>query len=237
MWKALGDLLMPRTCLVCGRLLGAREDHLCIWCAADLPLTGYWMQPHNPMADKFNETLERDRGDAPMPYANAVALLFYHGENPYRRIPQALKYHDNLEAGRFFSRRLGGFLARAEAFSDVDTVIPVPLHWLRRWRRGFNQAEVIAGELAETLGATLRTDILVRSHPTRTQTRLSAGQRARNVSGVFRVRKSAQGRHLLLVDDTFTTGATLAACYQAIRAVSDPDVRISVATLAVVDAP
>ena len=234
--RALGDLLMPRTCVVCGRLLGAREDHLCLWCAADLPLTYYWLRPHNPMADRFNAVLERERGDAPMTYVHAAALLFYHGENPYRRIPQALKYRDNLSAGRFFARRLGLFLSRGAVFADVDEVIPVPLHWLRRWRRGYNQAEVIAAELAAALGATLRPDILVRVRRTRSQTRLSAERRSRNVEGVFRARKSPSGRHILLVDDTFTTGATLHACYKSIRAVSGPDVRISVATLAVVEA-
>ena len=236
MLKALGDLLMPRSCLVCGRKLAVREDHLCIWCAADLPLTGYWLRKHNPMADRFNALVERDRGEGRADYVFAAALLFYHGENPYRRIPQALKYQDNLSAGRFFSRRFGRFLSRSAPFSGVDGVIPVPLHWYRRWRRGYNQAEIIARELATALGASLQADVLVRRRRTRSQTRLTAEARTRNVAGVFRVRKKPEGKHLLLVDDTFTTGATLYACYKAIRAVAGPDVRISVATLAVVEA-
>jgi len=234
--RALGDLMMPRACLVCGRRLGAREDHLCIWCAADLPLTFYWRRPHNPMADRFNAMLERDRGDKPMAYAYAAAFLFYHGDNPYRRIPQALKYRGDLAAGRFFSRRFGALLAGSAHLSDVDTVIPVPLHPFRRWRRGYNQAEVIAAELAAALGAVLRTDILARRRRTRTQTRLSAEERIRNVSGGFRVRKSLSCSHILLVDDTFTTGATLKACYEAVRSAAGPAARISVATLAVVEA-
>ena len=236
MLRELADLLMPRTCLVCGKLLGGQEQHLCLSCAADIPLTYYWERAHNPMADKFNETLERGRPEGePLAYSYAAALLFYHHENPYKRIPQALKYNHNLAAGRFFSARLGRYLAEAPHFSDVDVVVPVPLHWLRRWRRGYNQAEVIARELARALGAELRTDVLYRRRRTRSQTALSAQERLQNVSSVFAVRHLPQARHILLVDDTFTTGATLAACHRVLRRALGPEVRLSVATLAVVE--
>ena len=98
---------------------------------------------------------------------------------------------------------------------------------------------MIAAELALSLGASLRTDLLYRARRTRTQTRLDAEARLQNVSGVFRVRKKAgekPPRHVLLVDDTFTTGATLCACYQVLREALGPEPRISVATLAVVQA-
>ena len=207
------DLLMPRECLVCGRRLGAREELLCIWCAADLPLTYYWEQPHNPMADEFNALLEQQRADGePMEYAQAAALLFYHHENPYKLIPRALKYGGNIEAGRFFAARLGRYLAAQPHLTGIDTVIPVPLHWWRKWKRGYNQAEVIAAELARALGANLRTDLLRRARRTRSQTALDAAARLQNVAGAFRLSHAIPARHILLVDDTFTTGATLSAC-------------------------
>lgn len=235
MIREMTDLIMPRECLVCGRKLGAREEHLCLWCAEDLPLTYYWEQAHNPMADEFNALLERHRPDeVRMEYTYAAALLFYHHGNPYKRIPQALKYQYNLPAGRFFADRLGRYMAGCSHFASVDLVIPVPLHWTRRWRRGYNQSEVIAASLARALDARLRTDILVRTRRTRTQTRLDAEARLGNVTGVFRVRKTLPTSHILLVDDTFTTGATLAACYQAVRDAFGPLVRISVATLSAV---
>ena len=238
MWRALSDLLLPRTCLVCGNGLGAQETDLCLFCAADLPLTYYWERPHNPMADEFNAVLERWRPQgAPLDYAYAAALLFYHHENPYKKIPQALKYGHNLGAGRRFAARLGSLLASQPHFSDVDVVIPVPLHWFRHWRRGYNQSAVLARELARSLGASLRTDVLCRSRRTRSQTAFSAEDRLRNVSGVFSVRRRLScARHILLVDDTFTTGATLAACFWTLRRVLGPSVRISVATLSVVEA-
>ena len=236
MWKELSDLVMPRTCLVCGNPLGARENHLCIWCAAHLPLTYYWERPHNPMADEFNAVLERHRKSGErLDYAYAAALLLYHHENPYKRIPQALKYRHNVSAGRYFSARLGRCLASFPHWADVDVVVPVPLHWLRRWRRGYNQAQVIAAELANALGARLCPDALQRVRRTRSQTSLSAEERLSNVSSVFAVRCLPRARHILLVDDTFTTGATLAACHRVLREALGGGVRISVATLSVVD--
>lgn len=189
------------------------------------------------MADAFNAAVERLRPDgAREDYAFAASLLLYHHENPYRKIPQALKYQGNVKAGRTFAALLGRYIAGAPHFADIDTVIPVPLHWTRKWKRGYNQAEVIAGELARILGARLCTDALSRRRRTRSQTSLSATQRQANVAGVFSVRKAPAGaRHILLVDDTFTTGATLAACHNELRKAVGPSVRISVATLAVVE--
>ena len=238
--RAVGDVFFPRECLVCGRRLGLCERHLCLACSADVPFTFYWLQPHNPLADRFNEVLERHRGTEPMDYAYASALFLYKGG--YRSIPKALKYHGDLAAGRFFGTLLGRRLAAAPHFADVDLVIPVPLHWTRRRSRGYNQAEVLARAIASAYGEAsrpvCRTDLLVRSRRTRTQTRLSVEAKARNVASAFRVPESrshalAQDRHILLVDDTFTTGATLYACYAALRPYTAA--RISIATLAAVE--
>lgn len=235
---ALSDLYMPRRCLVCGRHLGMRERHLCIYCAADFPLTFYWLRTRNPMADRFNEMA----ADGEKRYAFAAALFFYHSEAGYKYISQSLKYDYDRAAGRYFAERLGRALACSGAFRDVDAVVPVPLHWSRKWRRGYNQAAVIASVLAAALSAPMRTDIISRRRRTVSQTRLDVGEKAGNVASAFTIRKQARKklscacpRHILLVDDVFTTGATLNACRGALRAVLPPDIRISAATLAVVD--
>lgn len=136
---------------------------------------------------------------------------------------------------------LGERLAAAPQFADVDVVVPVPLHWTRQWRRGYNQAEVIARELADVLGAELRTDILRRSRRTRSQVRLPLAAKAANVRGAFSLpagcaRKpcNLRAKHVLLVDDTFTTGSTLNACRAVLRQAFPLPTRISVATLAFV---
>ena len=263
--SALLDLVLPRVCVVCGRPLLPQERHLCLECLSDLPLTRYAGLARNPMADRFNAAIQVDEYE---PYAYAAALYHYRAEAGYKKISQALKYHRDFGAGRWASRLLGARLAASPLYADVDLVVPVPLHWTRRWARGYNQAAVIAREVAKELGVPHAPGLLRRRRRTRSQTRLSGADKTANVAGAFALRKGWRDprplrffspffslprcgksgpapagtlsgsapalRHILLIDDVFTTGATLAACHRALRAVLGPQVRISVATLGVV---
>ena len=233
--SALLDLVLPRVCVVCGRTLLPQERHICLNCLADLPETHFAMLGRNPMADKFNARIAGDRYE---PYAFAAALFYYAADSDYSRITQALKYHRDFGAGKFFARMLGKRLGESGLFDDVDLIVPVPLHWTRQWTRGYNQAEVIARELAATLSAPCRTDLLRRCRRTATQTRLSGEEKSANVAGAFRATKKAASlasgngiSHILLVDDVFTSGATLGECHKALRAIFGPLTRISIATL------
>jgi len=230
-------LFMPRVCVVCGRPLIPQEEAVCLPCLADLPLTHYWEVPRNPMADRFNEKIDA-RG-----YAWAAALFFYGRTPGYDQITQSLKYERNFVVGRYFARMLAGYLASSSAFSDVDCIVPVPLHWTRRWRRGYNQAEIIARELASGLSAGIAVrmvpDLLRRARRTQRQAGISGSDdKARNVAGAFVVNYGAALKvtptHILLVDDVFTTGSTLSECQRVLRAHFGDSVRISVATLACV---
>ena len=198
-------------------------------------MTYYWLRTHNPMADKFNALIQsgmdlewkRER------YAYACALFFYDSHGTYSHITQGIKYRGDLATGRLLGRMLGNRMALGEHWRDVSMVIPVPLHWRRRWERGYNQAEIIASEVALRLGTSLREDVLERTKYTRTQTKLNVGQKVENVEMAFRARglEGMTEGHVLLVDDVFTTGATLHACYRALRTALPVSVRISVATL------
>ena len=259
--RSLGDLLMPRVCAVCGRQLLAQERHLCLVCEAGLPLTHFERLSHNAMADAFNAQIDSPR------YEHATALFYYRSD--YRKITQALKYGRNFALGRHAARVLGSRLAASPLWSGINLVVPVPLHWTRRWLRGYNQASIIAHEVYLELRRTrlsrhsrpdlesppLRFEprLLRRVRRTGTQTRLANEERAVNVSGAFCVRECVARRlraqigpdslsdgsqnpyEILLIDDVATTGATLAACYAALRSAFGPSVRISVATLAFVD--
>lgn len=245
---ALLDLAMPRVCVVCRERLALHEKYICLNCLCDLPLTYFWERSHNPMADRFNERIQESLpvdSDALEPYARAAALFFYNSESPFKRIPRHLKYENGISSGRYFSGMLGDCLVKSPFFSDVDTIIPVPLHWTRRWKRGYNQAEVIAGAVAKAYAsagfrAEVRTDILRRKRRTRTQTKVSVEGKSGNVEGAFAFcPKGAvslhEVHHILLVDDTFTTGATLNSCRSVLREVLGQEIRISVATLAFVN--
>ena len=257
--RAAADMILPRVCVVCGRRLLLQEKYLCLECLADMPLTRFESYAHNPMADRFNEVIQKhlvadgvSSGilQSHERYAYASALFIYQEDNGYRQIPYQIKYHGNIAAGKHFGRMLGCRLKASELFCDVDIVIPVPLHRLRKWKRGYNQAEIIAEEVAAALGAPLRTDILVRKRMTRTQTQLSIEEKSENVAGAFEVSDGAKSlygvgsydnsslptwpKHILLIDDVFTTGSTLGECFKALRSVFPPEVRISAATLAFV---
>lgn len=236
MLNELLDVILPRECVVCGERLDRCERHICLHCLAGLPLTYTWDMAHNRISDKFNETVQRDISSYE-PYIFASSLFFYNGEADYRKILYSLKYHGNMSLGRMFGNMLGKKIGKAGHFADINLVIPVPLHWTRKWKRGYNQAETIAAAVARQLNADLETGLLYRKRRTKTQTRLNVVQKAANVADAFAVREKRAGKilhdtgHILLVDDVFTTGATLKACYLALRRHFPASVRISVATL------
>lgn len=191
---------------------------------------------HNRMADKFNERLI---GVASR-YEYAAALLYYDDGSLYRLVPQAIKYGRRFDCGRLFGTMLGQRISGTELFTDVDMVVPVPLHWTRRRKRGYNQAEVIAAAVAAALGVPVCGRALVRKRRTRTQTRLGIDGKAVNVSGAFGVNPSFASklkccRHIIILDDVFTTGSTVAECCRALRGVCPRTTRISAVTLSFVD--
>ena len=244
---SLTDLVMPRVCLCCGRGLLPCERHLCSVCMADLPLTHFEGARVNPMADKLNSLVNAES------YLQASALFYYTGE--YKKITQALKYGRNFGAGHFIAGMLGRRLASSSFWAGADVVCPVPLHWTRRLKRGYNQAEVIAQDIARELGAEYVPGLLRRIRRTGTQTRLASDARAQNVAAAFEARPvwprattnsrslwergdfsdGAAKIRILLVDDVCTTGATLAACCRALMDEFGNSVEIAVATLAYVD--
>lgn len=238
--SSIADLALPRTCMVCGRQLGVMEKYLCIYCSADFPFTRFWLSSRNEMSDRLNALISRDMEDSYRPtayerYSCASALFFYHSGAGYKEIPRQLKYGKRLDAGRYFARLLAERIFSSEVFGNADLVVPVPLHRRRRRERGYNQAEIIARELSAEGGCRMQADLLVRRRYTGSQTRLHADARKANVRGVFIVAADVASRHspshILLVDDVFTTGATICACHHALRGFYGPSLRISAVTL------
>ena len=236
-WLAAAtDVLLPRACIVCGERLNIDEKRLCLACQAQMPLTYFWTMDHNKMSDKLNELIQNHMSSSLATpwserYAYACALFFYSEEADYKVLLYNLKYRGDTWIGHSFGQMLGRRMASCRWFEDADAIVPVPLHWRRKWSRGYNQAEMIAEGLSAAMGVPVRTDILYRKKATKTQTKLDVEAKARNVAGAFEATRRDGLKHIILVDDLFTTGSTLMACFVALRAVFPPSVRISVATL------
>lgn len=152
------------------------------------------------------------------PHLDGIRSYAFHSE-PLRTAIHRLKYEDV----RVLSASLGDLMSRAWLTHygtdvHVDVIIPVPLHARRERDRGYNQSALLAGRLAFRLGLPMLKDALVRTRHTLPQVGLDADQRHSNVQGAFRAREGrVSGRHVLLVDDVLTSGATLAACCGALR--------------------
>ena len=223
----LRDLFFPRRCVVCGKCLQVDEKDLCPACREDLPLTYQWDIVQNRAFERLARRFEVEA---------AASLFFFGSESDYRKIIYGIKYGGRRALARRMGCLLGSYLAGSREFRHCQAVVPVPLHPLRRWRRGYNQAEEIAKGVAEAMRLPLVTHLLRRSRYTKTQTRLRGEAKTKNVQGAFRLNPGRvdalqqQGiRHLLLIDDVLTTGSTLAACATPLSAAG---FRISCATLA-----
>lgn len=226
MLRELLQAVIPTTCACCGEVLVAGERQVCISCLGALAATGY-----SPMD---NNLIER-RLIGRVPYVAASSLYHFRKGDTTRRLIHAMKYHDGTELCYMMGRQLGLDLAASGRFDDVEILIPVPLHWLRWLERGYNQSEIISQGISDVMHRPVVTNVLVRHRYTRKQSLRGSAERGINVEGAFRVRKPSliEGKHVLLVDDVLTTGATIAACADALEGVNG--LKISVATLAAAD--
>ncbi len=196
---------------------------ICLQCLSDLPTTGIRDPEDNPAARVFWGRI---------PFDGVISFLAYEKGNKASSLIKEIKYHGNKELGYAMGRYFGRYIADLSPFSSVDMVVPVPLHKRKKRQRGFNQSEYIGRGIAEILDSPLVENNLYRRIYNPTQTRKSRYQRWENVSGIFAIRDVPvfSGKHILLVDDVITTGATLEACATAILSVAEA--RISIVSLA-----
>ena len=191
--RSFDDAVMPMRCAFCGTRTRGRERFVCAGCFDDLP----WIAPAFPSA----------------PFCAELAPLAY--EFPVDAAVKALKFKRHL----WYGPALAELLSHAvdDLPRDIDAVLPVPLHWRRNWRRGFNQAREIALPVARQLGVPL-IGCVRRVRPTRPQYGLCAAERARNLRGAFVAGRSCSARHVLIIDDVITTGATIGQLARAVLA-------------------
>lgn len=221
-WQDLLDLIYPRHCRACEERLFGKDEMLCWSCHHQLPRTDYEKYRDNPVFRRFVGRL---------PLVEAASWLHFEKGGRVQKLMHQFKYREEVDLAVWLGTTLGKEWAKAPICRDIDALIPVPLHRRKQRRRGYNQAEAIARGLAQSLEKPLL-DNLVRLRFGRSQTKGSRFLRWRQVSQVFEVREpeSLAGKHLLLVDDVVTTGATLEACGGELLKI--PGLKLSLLTLA-----
>lgn len=221
--NALSGLFFPDLCVACGTALGGVEQELCLHCLLALPRTGLHRFPENKVQRLFTGRL---------PLARATAFTYFTKDGMMQHLLHQLKYKGRTATGTVLGNVFGQELMADGWLSEIDLLVPVPLHRRKTYRRGFNQAALIAGGIATAAGLPLAPQALSRVRDTGSQTRKSRLERLDNVAAVFRAEREEQlqNKHVLLIDDVLTTGATLEAAGLALLAAGAAS--LSVATLA-----
>ncbi len=217
------NLFYPRVCAACGETLLKDEETVCLKCRYTLPFTGYENHADNPLAQVFYGRVR---------FHAVTACFFFAKSGKVQHLIHELKYKNNPEAGVFLGQELGKTIKDAPLFQGIDYLIPVPLHPRREKQRGYNQSLLIAQGINEVTGIPIGDKYLIRAVYTTTQTKKSADERHKNVKDIFEVRfpEELEGKHVLLIDDVLTTGATLESCAHQLENI--PGIMISAATAA-----
>ena len=224
--RDVASLFLPRTCPACGRVLLENEGCVCLACRYNMPLTNFAKRKDNPIKLLFENVL---------PVESAAAMFWFVGGTEWQRIIHNFKYHGRW----FFAQKMGEWMGEelldSGNFDDIDLIVPIPLHYRRRLHRGYNQSEQLALGVGRKMGVECDFRSMRRCHYNDSQTSKSRSERWENVEEIFEVRRveKLRGKHILLIDDVLTTGATMASCASAIVKACEGDVRISIATLTV----
>lgn len=222
-WIDLWELFFPRYCVLCGKRLLRSEDYFCLHCLSDLPRTRFHFHNGHEMEKNLWGKL---------PLVRATAFLYYSKGNDTQKVLYELKYYGNFKLGIFLGRWMAAEMGESGFFHGIDCIVPVPLHEKKRKARGYNQSEMLAVGLSEVTGIPVVKEAVARIKTTETQTHKGNYERWENVRDVFECVDSNLfvGKHILLVDDVMTTGATMVACADALADI--PGLRLSVLTFA-----
>lgn len=224
--ESLLALIYPRLCEVCGDALVDGEDTLCLKCLCEMPLR---------RITDFRSNFIHDRLAGHAPIEKAVSLYYYLRSNRFTLLIQDAKYNGRPRIASWLARKLTDSIQAAGFFADIDMIVSVPLHLLKKLRRGYNQTDYIAGAVSRSTGIPMKHALICRRRHS-SQTRRTSFERWRNARDTYTVSPDADlsGKHILIVDDVITTGATLLSCAEAIHA-AFPSARISVLSLAVTE--
>lgn len=220
------EVFFPKRCVLCGSILPEGAIGICLRCSMKLPFTGLNGQEGSKMERLFWGKL---------PLGRVSSYCFYRKGDTFCQVLHHLKYYGRKDLGIALGKQMAAELVSSGFFQGIDVLIPVPLHPQKEKTRGYNQSYYLAQGVSAVTGIPIDSQSVVRLHFTETQTHKSADERWANVSDVFSLvyPERFTNRHILLIDDVLTTGATLTACADTFRTVKG--VRISVLTLAWAD--
>lgn len=222
-FNSVAHLIYPDVCAGCGSDLISGKQLLCLDCIDALPVTNFHMHANNPVEKIFWGRL---------PLVTATSYTYFTKQSIMQRLLHQLKYRGKKDVGLYFGRRMGELFRLSNRYNDIDALIPLPLFFTKEKKRGYNQAAVICEGMSESAGIPVWKDIVLRKKRTETQTHMNRAERWTNIEGKFELSNTAaaEGKHVLLVDDVLTTGATIEACGCELLKIKD--LRLSIATLA-----
>lgn len=220
------SLFFPELCAACGINLFKNERIICTSCIYNLPQTNFHEDPNNRMARQLWGRF---------PFVQTIAFLYFRKGSKIQNMMHQLKYRKSPETGIRLGELYAHELTRSDIFKKPDLIIPVPLHPAKFKKRGYNQSECIGQGLTSILEIPINTKNLVRLENTETQTKKSRYARYENLLGAFEVKEKSEliNKHIMLIDDVMTTGATLEACSVLLQQIEG--VKISICTIAYAD--
>lgn len=220
--NAFLHLLYPQICFGCGTDQVENATPLCQQCIQDLPITDFFSIVDNPIEKIF-------WGRANI--QNAGALLFFTKDSLVQTLITALKYHHNKKVGILFGKLMGEAIAVEEKFKQIDLIIPIPISASKINSRGFNQSEVLTIGMQQVWYRPILNDVLMKRTWSNSQTRKNRAARLQQLPDLFVLNhpNNIKGKHILLVDDVLTTGATLEAAVACLMTGSPASVSIAVA--------
>jgi len=200
-------LFFPHICAGCGSDLLDIDSPVCLRCINQLPVTNFHTYAGNPVEKHFWGRLD---------IQSASSYCYFTQSSMIQRLLHQLKYKGNREIGYFLGQLMGRTLLSSDRFAGVDALVPLPLYALREKKRGYNQATVLCDGMSASMNIPVLKNAVCRLTATETQTHKTRVERWQNMQERFHVNNPAaiQGKHVLLVDDVITTGATLEACGQ-----------------------
>ena len=220
---AIRDLFFPHYCLGCAADFINAKEVICPRCKISLPETHFINSSHNTIEKIFWGRI---------PIEQATALYYFNKHGLVQQLLISLKYKANIYSGIFLGHALGKSLAASSRFNDIDAIVPLPLHPKNEYKRGYNQAMIIAQGIQEKWAKPILEKSVIRLVDSKTQTHENRISRWENMRNIFYISdpESLQNKHILLIDDVITTGATLEACGEAILSV--PGTKLSIAAVA-----